>query len=48
MTQQLLATPVRRAQPYRVSNWDRSLRKGIMADSLDDLLEKVSVGLPCF
>ncbi|KAJ6659104.1 hypothetical protein lerEdw1_019407 [Lerista edwardsae] len=41
VTQQLLAAPVRRARPYRVSNWDRSLRKGIMANSLDDLLEKV-------
>ncbi|XP_077164486.1 lipid transferase CIDEC [Paroedura picta] len=41
MTQQLLATPPPRARPYRVSNWDRSVRKGIMADSLEDLLEKV-------
>ncbi|XP_048370912.1 cell death activator CIDE-3-like [Sphaerodactylus townsendi] len=41
MTQQLLATPTQRARPYRVSNWDRTVRKGIMADSLEDLVEKV-------
>lgn len=43
MTQQLLATPPPRARPYRVSNWDRTVRKGIMADSLEDLIEKVSI-----
>ncbi|XP_075406926.1 lipid transferase CIDEC isoform X1 [Tenrec ecaudatus] len=30
-----------RARPYRVSNADRSVRKGIMAHSLEDLLHKV-------
>nr|XP_056715610.1 lipid transferase CIDEC-like [Euleptes europaea] len=34
------------ARPYRVSNWDRTLRKGIMAESLRDLLEKVHLALP--
>nr|XP_003410025.2 cell death activator CIDE-3 [Loxodonta africana] len=44
MTQQLLSEPgpeAPRARPYRVSNADRSLRKGIMAHSLEDLLHKV-------
>ncbi|XP_060105815.1 lipid transferase CIDEC [Heteronotia binoei] len=45
MTQQLLATPAPRARPYRVTNWDRTMRKGIMADSLEDLLEKVRSAL---
>ncbi|XP_054852790.1 cell death activator CIDE-3-like [Eublepharis macularius] len=38
--------PTPHARPYRVSNWDRTLRKGIMADSLRDLLEKVHLALP--
>ncbi|XP_006872256.1 PREDICTED: cell death activator CIDE-3 [Chrysochloris asiatica] len=44
VTQQLLsdARPeVPRARPYRVSNANRSVRKGIMAHSLEDLLHKV-------
>lgn len=45
MTQQLLSSPAPRARPFRVCNWDRSLRKGIMAESLADLLGKVGAGL---
>uniref|UniRef100_A0A8C8RJK7 Cell death inducing DFFA like effector c n=1 Tax=Pelusios castaneus TaxID=367368 RepID=A0A8C8RJK7_9SAUR len=45
MTQQLLSCPVSRAQPYRISNWDRSIRKGVVADSLLDLLEKARMAL---
>ncbi|KAL2803453.1 cell death activator CIDE-3 isoform 3, partial [Daubentonia madagascariensis] len=44
VTQQLLSEPSRetpRARPYRVSTADRSVRKGIMAHSLEDLLHKV-------
>ncbi|XP_014463358.2 lipid transferase CIDEC [Alligator mississippiensis] len=41
MTQQLLSSPAPRARPFRVCNWDRSLRKGIMAESLADLLGKI-------
>uniref|UniRef100_A0A8D2KWI4 Cell death inducing DFFA like effector c n=1 Tax=Varanus komodoensis TaxID=61221 RepID=A0A8D2KWI4_VARKO len=37
VTQQLLASPAPPARPFRVSNCDRTLRKGIMADSLKDL-----------
>uniref|UniRef100_A0A670KAD2 CIDE-N domain-containing protein n=1 Tax=Podarcis muralis TaxID=64176 RepID=A0A670KAD2_PODMU len=33
------------ARPYRVSNCDRTVRKGIMADSLRDLHEKVRSAL---
>lgn len=45
MTQQLLSSPAPRPRPYRVCNWDRSLRKGIMAHSLADLLHQVSCRL---
>ncbi|XP_061459021.1 lipid transferase CIDEC isoform X2 [Rhineura floridana] len=45
MTQQLLTSPAPRARPYRVSNCDRTVRKGIMADSLRDLQEKVCSAL---
>uniref|UniRef100_A0A674J1Q9 CIDE-N domain-containing protein n=1 Tax=Terrapene triunguis TaxID=2587831 RepID=A0A674J1Q9_9SAUR len=38
MTQQLLSSPVPRARPYRICNWDRSIRKGLVAESLRDLL----------
>ncbi|NWI70404.1 CIDEC protein, partial [Todus mexicanus] len=38
MTQQLLLSPAPRPRPFRVCNWDRSLRKGIMARNLSDLL----------
>ncbi|NXG78525.1 CIDEC protein, partial [Baryphthengus martii] len=40
MTQQLLLSPAPRPRPYRVCNWDRSLRKGVMARSLADLLRQ--------
>ncbi|XP_041946776.1 cell death activator CIDE-3 isoform X1 [Alosa sapidissima] len=45
MTQQLLtgSTPCQR--PFRVANADRTVKKGIMADSLRDLLDKVMDGL---
>ncbi|XP_007944017.1 cell death activator CIDE-3 [Orycteropus afer afer] len=42
--QQLLSEPspkAPKARPYRVSNADRSVRKGIVAHSLKDLLHKV-------
>lgn len=42
MTQQLLLNPAPRPRPFRVCNWDRSLRKGIMAPSLAELLRQVS------
>lgn len=44
VTQQLLSEPspeALRARPCRVSTADRSVRKGIMAHSLEDLLHKV-------
>ncbi|XP_053325360.1 cell death activator CIDE-3 isoform X2 [Spea bombifrons] len=40
MTQQLLYGPPAKPRPFRVCNHDRSIRKGIMADSLGDLVEK--------
>ncbi|KAM9326734.1 lipid transferase CIDEC [Gastrophryne carolinensis] len=40
MTQQLLSRPASKPRPFKVCNWDRSLRKGIVADSLSDLLNK--------
>ncbi|KAM6214840.1 lipid transferase CIDEC isoform 2-T2 [Rhynchocyon petersi] len=42
-TQQLLSEPISEAsgaRPYRVSNANRSVRKGIVAHSLEDLLHK--------
>lgn len=43
MTQQLLlSSPAPRPRPFRVCNCDRSLRKGIMAHSLAELLHQVS------
>ncbi|NXF94148.1 CIDEC protein, partial [Eubucco bourcierii] len=45
MTQQLLLSPAPRPRPYRVCNWDRSLRKGIMAHSLADLLHQAKSAL---
>ncbi|XP_036594542.1 cell death activator CIDE-3 [Trichosurus vulpecula] len=47
VTQQLLSetSSVTKARPYRVSNADRSVRKGIMADSLLDLSHKVQEAL---
>ncbi|XP_067854659.1 cell death activator CIDE-3 [Heptranchias perlo] len=44
VTSQLLnSTPQQR--PFKVCNWDRSLRKGIMAEGLLDLLDKVQESL---
>ncbi|XP_041081069.1 cell death activator CIDE-3-like isoform X3 [Polyodon spathula] len=41
MTQQLLAGPATRPKPFRVANFNRSVKKGIMADGLRDLLNKL-------
>ncbi|XP_020656498.3 lipid transferase CIDEC [Pogona vitticeps] len=43
--QPVLPPPHPHPRPYRVSNWDRTLRKGIMADNLRDLLQKVRAAL---
>lgn len=45
MTQQLLAGPAPTPRPYRVCNWDRSLRKGVMAPSLAELLRQVCLSV---
>ncbi|NXB90496.1 CIDEC protein, partial [Vidua chalybeata] len=45
MTQQLLAGPAPRPRPYRVCNWDRSLRKGVTAPSLAELLRQAQSAL---
>lgn len=42
MTQQLLSGRPPRSKPFRVTNADRSVKKGIMADTLEDLMDKVS------
>ncbi|XP_028262228.1 cell death activator CIDE-3 [Parambassis ranga] len=49
MTQQLLSGRAPRSKPFRVTNADRSVKKGIMADTLDDLMDKVSdsFGVQC-
>lgn len=49
MTQQLLSGRAPRPKPFRVTNADRSVKKGIMADTLQDLMNKVSesLGVPC-
>ncbi|XP_042353224.1 cell death activator CIDE-3 [Plectropomus leopardus] len=49
MTQQLLSGRAPRPKPFRVTNADRSMKKGIMADTLQDLMNKVSDSLsaPC-
>uniref|UniRef100_A0A8C3Y4Z6 Cell death inducing DFFA like effector c n=1 Tax=Catharus ustulatus TaxID=91951 RepID=A0A8C3Y4Z6_CATUS len=46
MTQQLLAGPAPPPRPYRVCNWDRSVRKGVMAPSLAELLRQSALALP--
>ncbi|XP_063000432.1 lipid transferase CIDEC-like [Elgaria multicarinata webbii] len=46
VTQQLPMPPTSHARPYRVSTWNRTVRKGIMAMSLSHLLEKVHYVLP--
>ncbi|KAL3977881.1 solute carrier family 35 [Sarotherodon galilaeus] len=45
MTQQLLSGRVLRPKPFRVTNADRSVKKGIMADTLEDLTNKASDSL---
>ncbi|KAM8930793.1 lipid transferase CIDEC [Pelodytes ibericus] len=45
MTQQLLSRPAPKPRPFRVCNSDRSMRKGIMADSLRDLIAKAQDSL---
>ncbi|XP_034068229.1 cell death activator CIDE-3-like isoform X2 [Gymnodraco acuticeps] len=45
MTQQLLTGRAPRPKPFRVSNADRSMKKGIMADTLEGLINKVSDSL---
>ncbi|XP_040214950.1 cell death activator CIDE-3 isoform X3 [Rana temporaria] len=45
MTQQFLSRPASKPRPFRVCNWDRSVRKGIVADSLGDLLNKAQDAL---
>lgn len=45
MTQQLLTGRAFRLRPFRVTNADRSLKKGIMAYSLGDLINKVGDSL---
>lgn len=49
MTQQLLSGRAARPKPFRVTNAERSVKKGIMAESLEDLLGKVcdSLDSPC-
>ncbi|KAL6111877.1 cidec [Pungitius sinensis] len=49
MTQQLLSGRALRLKPFRVTNADRSVKKGIMADVLKDLMNKVSdsFSVPC-
>lgn len=41
MTQQLLSGRAPRLKPFRVTNADRSVKKGIMAEALEDLMSKV-------
>ncbi|NWW70801.1 CIDEC protein, partial [Climacteris rufus] len=45
MTQQLLAAPAPPPRPFRVCNWDRSVRKGVMAPSLAELLHQARSAL---
>uniref|UniRef100_A0A7N8WU46 Cell death activator CIDE-3 n=1 Tax=Mastacembelus armatus TaxID=205130 RepID=A0A7N8WU46_9TELE len=49
MTQQLLSGRAPRPKPFRVTNADRSVKKGIMAYALEDLMNKVSdsLSVPC-
>ncbi|XP_074529786.1 cell death activator CIDE-3 [Halichoeres trimaculatus] len=49
MTQQLLTSRGPRPKPFRVTNADRSVKKGIMADTLEDLMNKASdsFSVPC-
>ncbi|XP_013865269.1 cell death activator CIDE-3 [Austrofundulus limnaeus] len=45
MTQQLLSGRALRPKPFRVTNADRGVKKGIMAETLEDLMNKVSFSL---
>ncbi|XP_029907663.1 cell death activator CIDE-3 isoform X2 [Myripristis murdjan] len=49
VTQQLLSGRAPRPKPFRVTSADRSVKKGIMADGLRDLINKVmdSMNVPC-
>lgn len=49
MTQQLLSARAPRPKPFRVTNADRSVKKGIMAETLEDLMNKISdsLSVPC-
>ncbi|KAM9362449.1 cell death activator CIDE-3 [Symphorus nematophorus] len=49
MTQQLLSGRAPRPKPFRVTNADRTVKKGIMADTLEDLMNKASdsLSVPC-
>ncbi|XP_054880259.1 cell death activator CIDE-3 isoform X2 [Poeciliopsis prolifica] len=49
MTSQLLSSRMLRPKPFRVTNADRSVKKGIMAEALLDLMNKVndSFSLQC-
>ncbi|XP_034441085.1 cell death activator CIDE-3 [Hippoglossus hippoglossus] len=49
MTQQLLSGRGPRTKPFRVTNADCSVKKGIMADTLQDLMNKASdsLSVPC-
>ncbi|XP_035518476.1 cell death activator CIDE-3 [Morone saxatilis] len=49
MTQQLLSGRAPRPRPFRVTNGERSVKKGIIADTLEDLMNKVSdsLGVQC-
>uniref|UniRef100_A0A673AFM5 Cell death inducing DFFA like effector c n=1 Tax=Sphaeramia orbicularis TaxID=375764 RepID=A0A673AFM5_9TELE len=49
MTQQLLSARPPRQKPFRVTNADRSVKKGIMAHTVEDLMNKVSnsLNVPC-
>ncbi|KAG9483505.1 hypothetical protein GDO78_009430 [Eleutherodactylus coqui] len=45
MTQQFLSRPTYKPRPFKVCNCDRSIRKGIVADCLEDLLNKAQDAL---
>uniref|UniRef100_A0A3Q3Q769 CIDE-N domain-containing protein n=1 Tax=Monopterus albus TaxID=43700 RepID=A0A3Q3Q769_MONAL len=45
MTQQLLSGRAPQSKPFRITNADRSVKKGIMAEALEDLMNKVSDSL---
>ncbi|XP_076012847.1 lipid transferase CIDEC-like [Genypterus blacodes] len=49
MTQQLLSGRAPRPKPFRVTNADRRVKKGIMADGLEELINKVrdSLNVQC-